>query len=211
MKKFDVKSLVAGIMIGTMGITSVYAATGIKSAALSSTKITLNGESLPLSKSLISVTMDNEQNESLYIPANELFEILGYSVNYDGANNTVNLILDNKRSQEMIGDIVTEGNIAMNFTNNANQTNIAESGAFRAENNQTLTMNITSDIKGGSVDLFLFDPNGNEQKITIGSADMTKEIALVKGVWKYNCSGVFKEGGNIKVLGEIKLNSSKFN
>jgi hypothetical protein len=211
MKKFDVKSLVAGIMIGTMGITSVYAATGIKSAALSSTKITLNGESLPLSKSLISVTMDNEQNESLYIPANELFEILGYSVNYDGANNTVNLILDNKRSQEMIGDIVTEGNIAMNFTNNANQTNIAESGAFRAENNQTLTINITSDIKGGSVDLFLFDPNGNEQKITIGSADMTKEIALVKGVWKYNCSGVFKDGGNIKVLGQIKLNSSKFN
>lgn len=211
MKKFDVKSLVAGIMIGTMGITTVYAATGIKSAALSNTKITLNGESLPLSKSLISVTMDNEQNESLYIPANELFEILGYSVNYDGANNTVNLILDNKRSQEMIGDIVTEGNVAMNFTNNANQTNIAESGAFRAENNQTLTINITSDIKGGSVDLFLFDPNGNEQKITIGSADMTKEIALTKGVWKYNCSGVFKDGGNIKVLGEIKLNSSKFN
>ena len=211
MKKFDVKSLVAGIMIGTMGITTVYAATGIKSAALSNTKITLNGESLPLSKSLISVTMDNEQNESLYIPANELFEILGYSVNYDGANNTVNLILDNKRSQEMIGDIVTEGNVAMNFTNNANQTNIAESGAFRAENKQTLTINITSDIKGGSVDLFLFDPNGNEQKITIGSADMTKEIALVKGVWKYNCSGVFKDGGNIKVLGEIKLNSSKFN
>ncbi len=111
----------------------------------------------------------------------------------------------------MIGDIVTEGNVAMNFTNNANQTNIAESGAFRAENNQTLTINITSDIKGGSVDLFLFDPNGNEQKITIGSADMTKEIALVKGVWKYNCSGVFKDGGNIKVLGQIKLNSSKFN
>ncbi|WP_349670587.1 stalk domain-containing protein [Lacrimispora sp.] len=211
MKKFDVKSLVAGIIIGTMGITTVYAASGIKSAALSNTKITLNGESLPLSKSLISVTMDNEQNESLYIPANELFEKLGYTVNYDGANNTVNLILDKKRSQEIIGDIVTEGNVAMNFTNNANQTNIAESGAFRAENNQTLTINITSNIKGGSVDLFLFDPNGKEQKITIGSANITKEIALEKGVWKYNCSGVFKDGGNIKVLGEIKLNSSKFN
>ncbi|MFW6678432.1 hypothetical protein ACOAOT_12305 [Lacrimispora sp. AGF001] len=211
MKKFDVKSLVAGIIIGTLGITTVYAATGIKSAALSNIKITLNGESLPLSKSLISVTMDNEQNESLYIPANELFEKLGYTVNYDGANNSVNLILDKKRSQEIIGDIVTEGNVAMNFTNNANQTNIAESGAFRAENNQTLTINITSDIKGGLVDLFLFDPNGKEQKITIGSSNITKEIALEKGVWKYNCSGVFKDGGNIKVLGQIKSNSSKFN
>lgn len=211
MKKFDVKSLVAGIMIGTMGITTVYAASGIKSAALSNTKITLNGESLPLSKSLISVTMDNEQNESLYIPANELFEKLGYTVNYDGANNSVNLILDKNRSQEIIGDIVTEGNVAMNFTNNANQTNIAESGAFHAENNQTLTINITSDIKGGSVDLFLFDPNGKEQKITIGSSNITKEIALEKGVWKYNCSGVFKDGGNIKVLGQINSNSSKLN
>lgn len=211
MKKFDVKSLVAGIIIGTLGITTVYAATGIKSAALSNIKITLNGESLPLSKSLISVTMDNEQNESLYIPANELFEKLGYTVNYDGANNSVNLILDKKRSQEIIGDIVTEGNVAMNFTNNANQTNIAESGTFRAENNQTLTINITSDIKGGLVDLFLFDPNGKEQKITIGSSNITKEIALEKGVWKYNCSGVFKDGGNIKVLGQIKSNSSKFN
>lgn len=204
MKKFDVKSLVAGIIIGTMGITTVYAATGIKSAALSNTKITLNGESLSLSKSLISVTMDNEQNESLYIPANELFEKLGYTVNYDGAKNTVNLISGNNRSQEVIGDVVTEMNVAMNFTNNADQTNIAKSGAFRAENNQTLTINITSDIKGGSVDLFLFDPNGKEQKITIGSSNMTKEITLEKGVWKYNCSGVFKDGGNIKVVGEIK-------
>lgn len=204
MKKFDVKSLVAGIIIGTMGITTVYAATGIKSAALSNTKITLNGESLSLSKSLISVTMDNEQNESLYIPANELFKKLGYTVNYDGAKNTVNLISGNNRSQEVIGDVVTEGNVAMNFTNNADQTNIAKSGAFRAENNQTLTINITSDIKGGSVDLFLFDPNGKEQKITIGSSNMTKEITLEKGVWKYNCSGVFKDGGNIKVVGEIK-------
>ena len=211
MKKLDVKSLVAGIIIGTMGITTVYAATGIKSAALSNTKVTLNGESLPLSKSLISVTMDNEQNESLYIPANELFEKLGYTVNYDGTSNTVNLILKNKRSQEIIGDIVTEGNVAMNFANNANQTNIAESGAFRADDNQTLTINITSDIKGGSVDLFIFDPNGKEQKITISSANMTKEIALKKGVWKYNCYGVFKDGGNIKVLGDIKLNSSKSN
>ncbi|MBE5979856.1 MAG: hypothetical protein E7249_12035 [Paenibacillaceae bacterium] len=206
MKRFDVKSLVAGVIIGTMGITTVYAATGIKSATLSNTKVTLNGEALPLSKSLISVTMDNEQNESLYIPANELFEKIGYTVSYDSVKNTVNLIPGNNHSQEaeVIGDVVTEGSVAMNFTNNADQTNIAKSGAFRVKDNQTLTINITSDIKGGVVDLFLFDPDGNEQKITFGSAIMTKKIALKKGVWKYNCSGVFKDGGNIKVVGEIK-------
>ena len=72
MKKFDVKSLAAGIIIGTMGVTTVFAASGIQSANLSNTTVTLNGVSLPLSKSLVSVTMDNEQSASLYVPANEL-------------------------------------------------------------------------------------------------------------------------------------------
>lgn len=204
MKKFDVKSLVAGIIIGTLGITTVFAATGIKSAILSNTKATINGDSLPLSQSLIWVTMDNEQNASLYVPANELLEILGYTVNYDGVKDTIDLIPGNNSSQEVIGDIISEGNVVMNLTNNANQTNIAKSGSFQAENNQTLTLNVTSDLKGGSVDLFLFDPNGKEQHITIGSSNITKEIAMEKGIWQYNCSGVFKDGGNVKIVGTIK-------
>jgi len=204
MKKFDVKSLVAGIIIGTLGITTVFAATGIKSAILSNTKATINGDSLPLSQSLIWVTMDNEQNASLYVPANELLEMLGYTVNYDGVKDTIDLIPGNNSSQEVIGDIISEGNVVMNLTNNANQTNIAKSGSFQAENNQTLTLNVTSDLKGGSVDLFLFDPNGKEQHITIGSSNITKEIALEKGIWQYNCSGVFKDGGNVKIVGTIK-------
>lgn len=204
MKKFDVKSLVGGIIIGTLGITTVFAATGIKSTSLSNTTVTLNGTSLQLGKSLISVVMDNEHNASLYVPANELFEKLGYTVNYDDVNNTIDLISGNNGSHEMIGDIISAGNTVINLTNNTNQTNIAESGSFQAENNQILTLHITSDIKGGSVDLFLFDPNGREQRITIGSAEITKEIALEKGVWQYNCSGVFKDGGNIKIIGTIK-------
>lgn len=204
MKNFDVKILVAGVIIGTLGITTVFAATGIKSVIMSNTKVTLNGDFLPLSKSLISVTMDNEQNAILYVPANELLEKLGYTVNYNDVKNTVDLIPGNNSSHEVNGDIISEGNVVMNLTNNTNQMNIAESGSFEAENNQTLTLNVTSDIKGGSVDLFLFDPNGKEQRITIGSANITKEIALKKGVWQYNCSGVFKDGGNVKIVGIIK-------
>ncbi|MEY8339298.1 hypothetical protein AALB16_14965 [Lachnospiraceae bacterium 62-35] len=204
MKKFDVKSFVAGVIIGTLGITTVFAATGIKSAILSDTTVTLNGASLPLSRSLISVTMDNETNTSLYVPVNELLEKLGYTVNYDSVKNTVDLIPGNGSSHEVIGSIISEGNVIINLANNANQTNIAESGSFQAENNQTLILNITSDIRGESVDLFLFDPNGKEQRITIGSNNATKEIALEKGIWQYNCSGVFKDGGNIRIVGTIK-------
>lgn len=203
MKKFDVKSLVAGVIIGTLGITTAFAATGIKSASLSNMKVKLNGSALPLNKSLISVTMDNEENASLYVPANELLEKLGYIINYDDAKNTMDLIAGNS-SQEVVDNIVSEGNFVMNLTNNINQKNIAESGSFQAEDNQTLILNITSDIKGGSVNLFLFDPNGKEQHITIGSANLTKEIPLEKGIWQYNCSGIFKDGGNIKITGTIK-------
>ena len=138
------------------------------------------------------------------MPVNELLETLGFTVNYDGVNNTVDLIPGNNSPQEVIGDIISEGNVVMNLTNNTNQTNIAESGSFQAEDNQTLILNVTSDIKGGSVELFLYNPNGKEQHITIGSANITKEIALEKGTWQYNCSGVFKDGGNIKIVGTIK-------
>lgn len=204
MKKIDVKSLAAGIIIGTLGITTVFAATGIKSASLNNTKITLNGVSLPFSKSLISVTMDDEQNASLYVPANELFVNLGYAVNYDSEKNTVDLIPDSNVSHETIDDIVSDGNVVINLANNTDQKNIAESGSFQAEDSQTLTLTIISDIKGGSIDLFLFDPNGKEQHITIGSANITKEISLEKGKWQYNCSGLFKDGGNVKIVGTIK-------
>lgn len=195
MKKFDVKSLVVGIMIGTMGITTAFASSGVKSATQSTIQVTLNGVSLPLGKPVLSVTMDDEQTASLYVPANELFTNLGYDVNYDSEKNTIDLI---PRSN------ISDQNAVLNLANHTGQKNIAESGSFQAGDNQTLVLNITSDIKGGTVDLFLFDPSGKEQRITIGSANMTTEVPLEKGTWQYNCSGVFQDGGDIQVVGTLK-------
>lgn len=204
MKKFDIKSLAAGIIIGTMGITTVFASSSVKSALLSNMNVTLNGVSLSLSKPVLSVTMDNEQNASFYVPVNELFTNLGYSVNYNSENNTIDLIPHSNISYETVDDIISNENAVLNIINYTDQRNIAESGSFQAENNQTLVLTITSDIKGGTVDLFLFDPNGKEQRITIGSTNITKEIALEKGKWQYNCSGIFQDGGNIRIVGTIK-------
>lgn len=204
MKKFDIKSMVVGIIIGTMGITTAFASSGVRSASQSNIQITLNGVSLPLSKPVLSVTMDEEQNASLYVPVNESFTNLGYGVNYDREKNTIDLIPHSNISHETVDDNRSNGNAILNLANHTGQRNIAESGSFQAGNNQTLVLNITSDIKGGTVDLFLFDPNGKEQRITIGSTNMTKEVALEKGTWQYNCSGVFQDGGNVKVVGIIK-------
>lgn len=195
MKQFHVKSFAAGILIGTFGITTAFAATGIQSAVLSSTAVTLNGASLSLDKPLISVTMENEQDADLYAPAEDLLGKLGYTVHYDSAGDTLDLIP---------GGAVSQGDEVIDLTNNANQTNIAESGSFQAEKGQTLVLNIASDIQGGTVDLFLFDPDGNQQRVTIGSSGFTREIALKEGIWQYNCSGAFQGGGNVKIVGTIK-------
>ena len=32
-----------------------------------------------------------------------------------------------------------------------------------------------------------------------------KEIPLEKGKWQYNCSDIFQNGGNIKIVGTIKF------
>ena len=61
MKKFDGRSFVAGIVVGTLGITTAFGATSIRSASLSSRQITLKGVSLSLEKPLVEVTMDDEQ------------------------------------------------------------------------------------------------------------------------------------------------------
>lgn len=207
MKRFDIKSVILGFAIGILGmtgITTAFAAAGMKAAALSNAKVTLDGAVVPLNQSLVAITKDDETDASLYMPARELLEYLGYTVHWDGTKNTVNLVSKSNGSHDVIGTAVPEGNRVINLSNNSGQSNIAESGSFQAENNQVLTLNITSDIKGGTVDLFLFDPNGKEQRITIGSADATKEVALTKGVWQYNCTGMFKDGGNIKITGTIK-------
>ena len=202
MKKFDIKSFAAGLIIGTLGITTAFAAAGILSADLCDTKVTLKGAPLSLNHPLISVTMEDGQEPKLYMPADELLTSLGYTLHYDNGKNTVDLLPGNAS----LPDAVSYGNgdPVIALANRPEQRNIAESGSFQAEDNQTLILEITSDIKGGSIDFFLFDPNGKEQRIVIESSDIIKEIPLKKGLWKYNCSGIFAEGGNVKLTGTIR-------
>ena len=202
MKILDAKSFVAGMIVGTLGLTTVFAATGIQSAVISSTGVTLKGVSLPLDRPLVSVTMEQENEAVLYAPAEELLEKLGYTVHDDSAPHTLDIIPGQGLPQEASQDTLPEG-VVMNIASHTGQKNLAESGSFQAEDHQTLVLTVTSDIQGGSVDLFMFDPNGNQQRITIGSGDMTREIPLTKGTWQYNCSGLFKDGGNIQITGTI--------
>lgn len=83
------------------------------------------------------------------------------------------------------------------------QSSMIKSASFNAEAGQTLTLTVTSDISGGAVDLFLFGPDGKQQRVTIGGEDMTKTITLTKGTWAYNCTGFF-ESGSVGIVGTVK-------
>ena len=94
MKILDAKSFAAGLVTGTLGITTVFAATGIQSAVLSGTAMTLNGTPLPLDRSLVSVTMEQEPEAVLYAPAEELLAKLGYTLRYDKEGHTLEVLSD---------------------------------------------------------------------------------------------------------------------
>lgn len=136
MKKFDLKSFAAGLLIGTLGITTAFAAAGILSADLCDTKVTLKGAPLSLNHPLISVTMEDGQEPKLYMPADELLTSLGYTLHYDNGKNTVDLLPGNAS----LPDAVSYGNgdSVIALTNRPEQRNIAESGAFQAEDNLAL-------------------------------------------------------------------------
>ncbi|HEX3076455.1 MAG TPA: M56 family metallopeptidase [Lachnospiraceae bacterium] len=116
--------------------------------------------------------------------------------------NKDNTKTDNDSSQEGAEDSTKDdGDVVMDLESRNNR--IEASGSFQVEKIQTLTLKIESDIKGGTVDLFLFDPNGKEKRITIGSKNLTKKIKLSKGEWAYNCFGIFNDSGTLKITGTI--------
>jgi len=95
---------------------------------------------------------------------------------------------------------------SINLANIPGQLNISQSGFFRAENGQTLTLEIVSTIEGGTVDLFLFAPDNTEHRFTFGHTGHTTgevhNLVLTEGVWAYNAFGIFRSG-DISIVGRL--------
>lgn len=108
---------------------------------------------------------------------------------YDKTDRSGDTVVEAEEDEATVLDLTSGG-----------QDSITQSGSFQAKDNQVLTLTIQSDIRGGSVDLFLFSPDSQEQRITIGGADETRTIPLSSGVWAYNCTGFFKSG-EITIIG----------
>ncbi len=90
-----------------------------------------------------------------------------------------------------------------------NGKSVNHSGSFKAKAGQVLIITATSSIKGGTVDLFLFSPSYQEERITFGDENETRTIALMEGEWGYTCTGFF-ESGSILINGTIQNSDTPF-
>lgn len=86
--------------------------------------------------------------------------------------------------------------------NSNGQNCLIHSSSFEARDGQVLTLEVTSNISG-TVDLFLFSPTFQEQRITLGGQDDIKTVALSEGTWAYNCTGFF-DSGDISIVGTVE-------
>lgn len=91
MKKNSIKSFIAGIVIGSIGVTTVFAAGALKTAKFSTSKLTVDNFPIVLTNPLISAVKEGETDARLYAPIKEVFESIGYSVEWNEKENTVNL------------------------------------------------------------------------------------------------------------------------
>lgn len=90
--KFSLKSFLAGALAATVGITTVFAAGGIKSAEFNSNKVFFNGNEISLSaQPMISLVKDGETAFSNYMPVRAVLEAMGYEVEWDEDVRAVNI------------------------------------------------------------------------------------------------------------------------
>lgn len=116
--KINLKSFLAGLLVGSFCITGVFAAGGIKSTAFNSNKVTYNGKELNLSSNqMVSVVKDGEENPSNYMPVRAILEQMGYKVDWDNNTKTVVIMdsfIDDSLNQEELQEEIKEFNEELN-------------------------------------------------------------------------------------------------
>lgn len=98
MKKIDVKSLILGIVIGTIGMTTAFASSGIKSATFSNAKVYFYGKEVPLKNALVSVVKEGSSDAQLYMPMRELLEYMQFNVQWNSRDGSVHLTMNGSNS-----------------------------------------------------------------------------------------------------------------
>lgn len=113
MKKFDIKSLLIGLVVGAIVVSAGFATTKTKSPTIkvanavstgekvnsvtvSNSKVYFNGNEINLKKPLIEVKKEDNSEPQLYMPIDELLEYMQFKVEWNKKENAVNLTMKNQ-------------------------------------------------------------------------------------------------------------------
>ncbi len=93
MKKFNIKSFICGLLVGTISVITAFAAGGIKSAVYSNSKVYFYGNEVSLKNSLVAIEKDGSTDSQLYMPMRELLEYMNFNVEWNSNDGSVNLTM----------------------------------------------------------------------------------------------------------------------
>jgi copper amine oxidase-like protein len=138
-KIFNAKSLICGLLIGTIvtiGITNVFASAEIKSAKYEEVKVSFNNSNIPLKNPLVSVVNNGENDTKMYMPAREILEYLGYNVDWNSSERSINISSKiSTKATNSINNNITATVLPENTANKNIITNQANKLALEIINN----------------------------------------------------------------------------
>lgn len=122
MKRFDLKSIIVGLVIGIIGSSIIFtageikptginnntkvavaaSAEGIKSATLNSDKVYFNGNLVDLKNPLVTIIKDGSSKPQLYMPMTELLEYMHFKVEWNSKNHAVYLTMKGQENPKNI-------------------------------------------------------------------------------------------------------------
>ncbi|WP_432405534.1 hypothetical protein [Wukongibacter sp. M2B1] len=106
MKKFQIKSLILGLLLGIIGTSLVLGASKtseastisslekIESAAFSNSKVYFYGKEISLKNPLVIIRKDGSSETQLYMPMRELLEYMQFNVEWNSEDSSVNLTMN---------------------------------------------------------------------------------------------------------------------
>lgn len=191
MKRFNLKSFLWGIIVASICITTVLAARQIKLAKFSNAEIILDNSIIQLKNPLVVIGRGWKKDSQLYIPIEELLGHLGYMVNWNSNDNTVNLTNTNIEDKNIR---VYDHGIGENgkFITNEDYYNLNEG--------EVLVFNLYRINDGNMVDGVYKERQDLDLKIQIKNPTGTIESEIVINLNDPQKSIVVKEDGQYQVI-----------
>lgn len=203
-KNIKFKSFLMGIIVTCIGIHIGLIAGQIKLSKFSSVKIMLDNNTIQLKHPLVSIVKSGKKDSRLYIPAQELLEYLGFMVDFNSNDNSINLIDTNIEKINEIDNLITN-NKGENIQ--VYEQGIGENGKFitnkdyyNLNSGEELVFNLYKLHDGNMINQTYKKRQDLNLKIQIKNSTGTIESEIVINLNNSQENIVVKEDGQYQVI-----------